>query len=121
MKNFSTFLVIALLTYPASFIFPWWICGIVSFAICFLVHPGYKTAFLISFIAVFIIWVLQAIIANQNFDTSMALVLGNLFGGIPSYIIYLLTGLTGGIAGGMAGIMGNWTNTLIVGQNNKHA
>lgn len=112
MKSLTLIAIIAVSTFGLSLFLPWWICGIVSFVVCYLWKAHGFTGFSASLLAVFIVWYGKAMVADQNFDTPMSDLLGGLLGGVSGGAALFLTGLIGGVAAGLAGWLGGWTRAL---------
>ena len=112
MKSIGLIAIIALSTFALSHFLPWWICGIVSFVVCYLWKTNGFVGFTASLLAVFIVWYGKAFFADQNFDTPMSGLLGSLLGNVSGGAALFLTGLIGGIAAGFAGWLGSWTRAL---------
>ncbi|MCZ2099915.1 MAG: hypothetical protein LC107_00065 [Chitinophagales bacterium] len=113
MKHLILFLLITILVFVVSLVFPWWIAGVICFIICYLLKPGYFTAFAISLISVFLIWYLKAYVNDAHFDHPVSGLLSNLLGGIPTSSVFFLTGSIGGISAGLAGLLGHWTRKIV--------
>lgn len=114
MKQFILFILITILVYLASFVMPWWISGMICFILTFLFNPGNFSASVISLIAVFIIWYLQAYMSDRNFDIPVSSLIGSLLGNISIEMVFIITGLVGGIPAAMAGLLGNWSRTIFL-------
>ena len=112
------FLLILILTFLASLIFPWWILIPIVFLLCCWLSKSLKSAFLISFLAVFILWLTLNFyysIANDHILTKR---IAELFG-LGSYPfswlwMVLLSPLPGAITAGFAGASGYLTKQLLV-------
>lgn len=91
---------------------PWWIIAIVPFFVGYLFRTPLLTSFLVSFAAVFLLWTVSAYRADQNFDVSMAELLGEILGSLKPLSMFILTGMTGGLVAGFSGFLGSWTRQL---------
>ncbi len=112
MKSLALIVIIAVLTFALSHFLPWWICGIVSFVVCYLWKTNGFVGFTASLLAVFIVWYGKAFFADGNFDTPMSDILGSLLGKVSGGAALFLTGIVGGLAAGLAGWLGGWTRSL---------
>lgn len=113
MKQYLFIPVILGATFVLQLFFPWWILTVVCFVSCYLFQTRLFAAFAGSLIAVFLLWVLKAYWADQQFDMPMSALLGNLLGKVSGSAVFLITGLIGGLTAGMSGLLGSWTKLLI--------
>lgn len=102
MKNSILFLFIFGGTIALSMVLPWWILGPLALALCYIAKPKLGAAFLISFGAVFIAWLLSIYFVD---DGSVSVLLGKLLG-IEAYFTPIVSGLIGGLLGGLFGLAG---------------
>lgn len=112
------FLLILILTFLAGLFFPWWILIPIIFLVCCWLSKSLKSSFLISFFAVFVLWLALNFyysIANDHILTKRV---AELFGlGSSSYSwlwLALLSPLPGAITAGFAGASGYLTKQLFV-------
>jgi hypothetical protein len=108
MKLFLRLILIAILTYFFSLVFPWWIIVIIGIAIGIIIPGGTLSTFISGFIGVGIIWMGQAWnLDAQNssiFTQKMLEVLG-LFD--ETILLIVFTGFIGGLVGGFATMTGS--------------
>ncbi len=113
MKQLTFVFMIVIIALLAQFILPWWIISIVCFSVCCIMRPNKFIAFGGSFLAIFVLWYVKAMMADTNFDVPMSSLLGGLFGDISPTAVLFLTGLIGGFVGGLSGLMGSWTYWIL--------
>lgn len=71
------------------------------------------TAFLLGFLSVFIVWTIYAFVIDLYNQHILSERIGNLLGGMPYYLLPLITGLIGGIGGGLSVWAGNNIKKMI--------
>src|SRR5438105_9927251 len=96
------FFLIAIFSFLAQLVLPWWSMAAVAFAISFLLGKKSSSTFIFSFLACGIIWLLMAIylhITRGDLMTNRIASLFSLHGSLMLYIgAFLIAGIVGGIA-----------------------
>ncbi|MFB6456042.1 hypothetical protein ACE38W_12290 [Chitinophaga sp. Hz27] len=104
MKSLAQFLLILILAYVAGMVLPWWSAALVAFLITALYPSTPGKSFFISFLAVFVLWIVLAfyqdirndhLLANRMSITIMKVKSAPLIGVVSAFI----GGLTAGFAG----------------------
>jgi hypothetical protein len=112
------FLLILILTFLAGLIFPWWILIPIVFLLCCWLSKSLKSAFLISFFAVFLLWLALNFyysIANNHILTKRVAELFGLGSSPINWLwVALLSPLPGAITAGFAGASGYLTKQLFI-------
>jgi len=111
----KSFILIITISFVIEFFFPWYLIGLISFVVCFLNISKPGTAFMVSFLAIFLLWIVRAIYADLFFDVPMSDLIGSIFGGIWPIAVFFLTGLIGGIVGGFSGLSGSILHNILLG------
>lgn len=115
MRFLSALLVMVLFSYCASYALPWWSIAIV----CFVVAMGFKLrnglAFLSGFLAVFILWLLIALLRDQANEQILSTRMATLFKLNNSYLFITVAAFVGGLVGGLAA----WSGGLVRHAMNK--
>lgn len=108
MKLFLRLILIAVLTYFFSLIFPWWIIVILGLGVGLLIPGGSLSTFISGFVGVGIIWMGHAwnldAINESKFTLTMLEVLGMFDDPI---VLIAFTGFIGGLVGGFATMTGS--------------
>jgi hypothetical protein len=101
------FLIILILSYVGSLFLPWWIVAVAAFLAALFVGKKSGSAFLSGFAAVFVLWVVWALVKSIPNDNILASRVVQLFP-LPNYWIWVLivTGFVGGLVGGMGALSG---------------
>lgn len=100
------FLIILLLSFISSFFLPWWISALIAFLAAFFIGKTSGQAFLAGFGAVFIAWIVLALLKSVSNNNILAKRVATMFH-LPHWIFLLLiTALIGGIVAGMAALSG---------------
>lgn len=104
------FLLILVLCLLLQLLFPWWVIAPVAFVCCLLKARSAYSAFVIAFLAVFVLWFVTASILSIQNNHILATRISQMFGlGSDNYswiLIALLTSAIGGLVAGFAGISG---------------
>jgi hypothetical protein len=108
MKFIVVVLLTALLGYAAPLYFTWWSFAITSFIISLLIHQKPWAAFAATFIGLFLLWTIMALIIDSRNDHLLAQKIATI---LPlhgsSGLLILITALVGGLVSGFAGLTGN--------------
>lgn len=106
----KSIIILTILILGSSFLFPWWIIVMICFQFILLSRqPSLLKNILISFLAGTISYTSFSIIMAWGVDNSPAELIGDLFGELPAWSAYVLTGILGGLIaafGGMTGHLG---------------
>lgn len=98
----------ALLGYAAPLYFTWWSFAVCSFIIALFIHQKPFTAFIATFLGLFLLWGCMAMIldnANNHLLSQKIATLLPLQG--SSALLILITAFIGGIISGFAGLSGS--------------
>jgi hypothetical protein len=112
MKLAFFFINVLVWTFVFQLFMPWWIIGVISFVLAYLMEKNKFIAFASCMVAVFSLWVGTAYWADGNFDRPVSDILSSLLGNISPSAVYFLTGIIGGIVAGLGGCLGTWTRSL---------
>ena len=97
-------LVIVVLGFFLELFFPWWTVAIAAFCGGVLVHT--RMNFLGGFIAVGLLWLAKALIADLSSDSDLTERVAAIFMLHSKALLLLVTVLLGGIVGGFAAMTG---------------
>jgi len=112
MKIVLTFILTILFASAVQYVGYWWLLMPSCFLISYIYMDNKWTSFVISFFAIFTLWVGLALMKNFTSPVSIANILSSLFGDIPNWSVYLITGLVGAIPAGLSGFAGSWLKEL---------
>lgn len=116
MRNKIIFpaIVIGIVSILLQSFVPWWSIAIIAFVVAgaFIDSP-YK-ALAAGFLGIGISWLLVVIVKESGVNISAAQAIGDLLGGIPGYLSYVITGLIGGIIGGLGAMSGSFTRSIVL-------
>jgi hypothetical protein len=101
MKRFVIFLVIAILAYVAGSLYPWWSVAVVGFVVILIVPLRPPAAFVIGFLAVFVLWGSMAFYKGIMNDHILDTRISVLF--LQRQAPWVITGITGVIGGLVTG------------------
>ena len=108
MKFIVVVLLTALLGYAAPLYFTWWSFAITSFIIALLIHQKSWVAFLATFLGLFLLWAVMALIIDGANDYLLSQKIATL---LPlhgsSTLLIFITALIGGLVSGFAGLTGS--------------
>lgn len=108
MKFITVILLTALLGYAAPLYFTWWSFAVSSFIIALLVHQKAWAAFIATFLGLFFLWGIMAmIIDNANNHLLSQKIASVLPLNGSSVLLIFITALIGGLVSGLAGLSGS--------------
>ncbi|RYD78996.1 MAG: hypothetical protein EOP53_10300 [Sphingobacteriales bacterium] len=109
MKFFVSLILIALLSFAACLLLPWWSIAVVAFLVTALIPLKPVTAFFSGFTAIFILWFsLSAFISSAN-DHVLAHKVSVLILKMDNvWMLMLTTALIGGLVAGFAALTGSF-------------
>ncbi|MBV8391205.1 MAG: hypothetical protein JO080_15475 [Mucilaginibacter sp.] len=101
------FLIILILSFISSYFLPWWVAAAIAFLAALFIGKTSGKAFWSGFGAIFVLWIILALIKSIPNDNILASRVIQLFPLPHQWILLLLiTALIGGLAGGMAALSG---------------
>jgi len=103
MKIIIQIIAIAAVAFLLSLFLPWWSIAIAAF-IGAAVLPTDKN-FLSGFVAIFLLWIITALIITSGSSSDLANRVAGIFQ-VPSWALYLITGVLGGLVAGFAAMAG---------------
>jgi hypothetical protein len=97
-----------------QFFIPWWSFAILLFVIgsLFIKNPGKSLAF--GIIVGTFVWISTAFYQEYDSHVSAAIVIGDLLGGLPKALVFLVTGLIAGVVYGLSAMTGTFLRQLIL-------
>ena len=100
--------MVILISGIAQLYLPWWIIAPIAFAVCYLFKLKAGEAFLVSFMAIFILWGGYAYYLDMNNGHILCKRVAALLHLSLPPLILLITGLVGGLVAGLAGLAGGF-------------
>jgi hypothetical protein len=108
------FLIILILSFISSYFLPWWAAAAIAFLAALFVGTTSGKAFWSGFGAIFVLWIILALIKSIPNDNILASRVIQLFPLPHQWILLLLiTALIGGLIGGMAALSGVLTRKAL--------
>ena len=108
MKFISSLLLTALLSFAGALFFPWWIIAIAAFLVALVIPLKSGYSFIAGFIALFLLWGLQALFIDTANHHILAEKVARLLPLGGSFIaLILLSAFIGGLVAGMAALTGS--------------
>jgi hypothetical protein len=92
---------------------PWWVVAIIGFIVALASGVRPVSAFLSGLVAVFLVWVIAAVIADSGNQISVAEMMSEVIGGLPPIGVIIVTGLLGGIVAGFGAMTGALTRYIL--------
>ncbi|MFC6101744.1 hypothetical protein [Olivibacter domesticus] len=109
MKMFITLFVASLI---AQLLLPWWIILPITLFISYFFNKSPWFSFIISFIAIYLMWLLFSTYQSSMNDHILGNRIGVLFGLSPNFggwfLMALISGIPGGIVAGFGGLAGQY-------------
>lgn len=108
MKFIVVVLLTALLGYAAPLYFTWWSFAVTSFIIAIFVHQRAWAAFIATFLGLFLLWAIMALIIDSSNGYLLSRKIAMLLplNGSSALLIFI-TALIGGLVSGFAGLTGS--------------
>lgn len=101
------FLIILILSFISSYLLPWWAAAVIAFLAAWFAGKASGKAFWSGFGAIFILWVILALMKSIPNDNMLATRVIQLFPLPHQWVLLLLiTALIGGLVGGIAALSG---------------
>lgn len=117
MKNISIQFVISIIAAAITQPFlPWWTIALTSGLIAWFFTYKYSFyAFLVGFLAAFILWGVYAyLLSNSAGGAALPVKIGQLFGGISGMGMVGVSALVGGLVSGFGALTGNLSRRIFV-------
>jgi hypothetical protein len=106
-KKSISFLLTLFLSYILALFLPWWSVMIAALITSFLIPLRKAAVFVIPFLAVALLWIIQSWLLSNANDYTLARKIATLFSlGENPELLIAVTGIVGGLAAGVAGIFG---------------
>ncbi|WP_017732695.1 hypothetical protein [Nafulsella turpanensis] len=113
MKFLVQLILIALSTYLAELVFPWWTAALCAFVIAALIPSGGPKAFLSGFLGVGLLWLGAALFFSIRTDYILTDRVADLMQMGSPFILILLTALIGALSGGLGALSGSQLRKLL--------
>lgn len=111
------FVFILIISFFLQLALPWWIVAIVAFAFSAWKAATGKHAFVHSFTAIFLLWVIMGLIKTIPNENILANRVGEMLmlppSGFTWVIVLLITGIIGGLSAAFAGLAGFYSGVLV--------
>jgi ABC-type antimicrobial peptide transport system permease subunit len=108
MKFFISIILTGLVAFAAGLQLPWFFIALAAFIVAIAIPQKTGKAFLSGFLALFLMWIIVAFVAQKNGGELIAKQVANV---IPLkgnvLLITIVTGLIGGLVGGFAALTGS--------------
>jgi hypothetical protein len=108
------FLIILILSFVSSYFLPWWVAALIAFLAALFIGKTSGRSFWSGFGAIFILWVILALLKSIPNDNILAGRVIQLFPLPHNWILLLIiTALIGGLVGGLAALSGILTKKYL--------
>ena len=109
MRFFVSIILVAVLSFAACLIFPWWSIAIVSFIIAIVIPQRPGISFITAFAGLFILWGALSFFISHNNAHLLAHKISLIILKIDSpYLLILATAITGAIVAGLSSLTGSF-------------
>jgi len=92
---------------------PWWWCGVFAFVVALALKLKPGAAFMMGLWGVALAWGMIAEWIDMQNESILSAKVGELFGGISSFLVITITAVIGGLIGGLGGMTGGALGVLI--------
>lgn len=113
MKFITAIILTALLGYAAPLYFAWWSFAITSLIVAIAIHQKPAKAFLAGFLALALLWGVQAAIINSANESILSERIAPLLKLSSPAILIFLTALIGGFVSGFAALTGSFARSVV--------
>lgn len=120
MKFILLVILIALSSYLAELVFPWWTVSICAFILAGLIPSRGFKAFLSGFLGVGLLWLFGALIFSIQTDYILTEKVARLMQLGSSGVLIVLTSFIGALVGGLSALSGHQLRMLLKVRNRKH-
>ncbi|WP_346239510.1 hypothetical protein ABDK00_007315 [Niabella insulamsoli] len=105
MKFFISLIVTGIFSFIAGRYFPWWSLAIVAFLVSLLIAQRPLTSFISGFLALFLVWLILALLINAENGSILANRVGGMLGiGQQPVMLAVLSAFIGGLVAGFAAL-----------------
>lgn len=109
MKSFPRFILIVILSYLGGLFLPWWTVAIAAFLVAVIIPLPPFRSFMNGFIAVFLLWLALAFVADIRNDHILANRMSELILKVKSPIlIAVVSAFIGGLVAGLGSLSGSY-------------
>jgi hypothetical protein len=109
MKFIMSVLLIAIISFVACIYLPWWSIALVAFFVIALIPQKPLYAFIAGFAAIFVLWIIIALITSNKNDNILAHKISMIILKADSPVsLILVTGLIGALVAGFAALAGSY-------------
>lgn len=106
MRLLLAIVLIMVLAFAATWLFPWWAIAVVCFGVPLLFRFGAAKAFLSGFAGIFLLWLLTGFFKDQANAHILSSRMAAMFQLPGSYVFLLVAAFVGALVGGFAGWSG---------------
>jgi hypothetical protein len=108
------FVLLLILSFAASYVFPWWIIAIIAFVASLFMANRAAHAFWSGFLALFLAWLALSIFKSMPNEHQLAQRVAQLFG-LPHWtLLLLITCIIGGLVGGLSALSGFYVKQVFI-------
>ena len=105
MKFIFALVLTALLSFAGALFFSWWIIAIAAFLVALVIHQAAWRSFLAAFLALFILWGIQAALIDAQNEHLLAAKVARILPLGGSYLLLIIVAsIIGGLVAGMAAL-----------------
>jgi hypothetical protein len=118
-RTLTNFIATLIIAFILSLFLPWWSIMLAAFLTAFLMPLKKAAVFIVPFLSVALLWIIQSWILSSTNDYILAKKIATLLplGGNP-FVLMLVSGIIGGLAAGIAAVFGKQCKILF-GNKNK--
>lgn len=106
MKFLAKTVLIGIGSYISGLYLPFWSLALVAFIISLVIRTNGFSSFLSGFLAIFIVWATLAFNIDQQTQSLLTDKVAQVFMGISSIALIIVTGVIGGLVGGLGAASG---------------
>lgn len=111
----TVFVTLIVANHIALLWLPWYMILPVTALVVFIFGLKPATGLLYGFLALFSLWTILPLLTDISNNYILSNRIGELFGGLSSYMLWIVTGIIGGIGG----LLGGWFGGLLASITSK--
>ena len=114
MKTVAYIVLLAVLTFCTGyFLSQWWIVAFIGFIVALVFKESMSKSGIITLLVVSLVWFVMAYSIDINNESILSGRIGNLFGGLNSLAVTLISALVGGIVAFFGALTGASLNATV--------
>ncbi len=112
------FFLLILTSFLLNMVLPWWSIAIPGLILGYQFHPDSGKAFGTGFLALFVLWTIQALYVHISNDGILSTRVAEMLSVNSPWVVILITGILGGLVSGLSTLTGSLIKKAVASE--KH-